>query len=184
MIQLEQNRLQQLERNIPLIWEYDSLLYIGAGPERFHFKKQLKAISKGCEIDVLEIEPDRCKALWPYKWIRRIIQDDVVNAAHCIEQRYDCILWSHGPEILENRTIAFETLEYLYKMTKEVLVVLCPWGEYKYDADEINSHRPSDINKTALYPDDFLVRGFAVSCLGFKDMRGSNLLAWRYEQVN
>jgi len=156
------------------------MLYIGANTARFHFADKLRTI--GTDIDVLEIDPDRCNDLRSYMWIRRIIQGDVVNAANCIKQQYDCVLWSHGPEILQDRGIIFDTIDMLSRIADEVLVTMCPWGQYGYEEGEKGQLRESDINKTALYPCDFLTQGFAVSCLGFENIRGSNMLAWKYKE--
>ena len=96
-----------------------------------------------------------------------------------MSDRYDIVLWAHGPEILEKPLIK-TTIDKLLKKTKKYLVMMCPWGKYSYEDGEEEGLRSSDINRTALYPDDFLRLGFNVSTIGEKDVNGSNLLAWRY----
>jgi len=176
---IEMQREVQLEMNVPYIWEHVYVLYIGANVDRFHFKNNLR--DHDCQVDILEIDEDRCRDLEKLDWINKVIHGDVADIDHFIEpdQPYDLILWSHGPEILEREDLIFSTIEKLINLTYETLVLLCPWGRYDYTLDEKKHLRSSDINKIALYPDDFLEHGFSVSVLGKKDVRGSNLLAWR-----
>jgi len=175
-LSVEEERLEQLIKNIPDIWSYETVLYIGARAKRFHFKNQLK--SHGGIVDIIEINKERCKSLRKFKWLNKIIQGNVINVDKLTESKYDLILWSHGPQMIEKRYIK-PTIEKLLKKTNKLIVLMCPWGKYAYSNAQLRKLPSYSINKTVLYEKYFHDMDFETSTIGKKDVRKSNLLAWK-----
>jgi len=175
--QVEADRLRQLEKNIPRVWNNRRVLYIGANRNRFHYNENLK--KNECTTDVLEIDEGRCKELkTSFRWLNNVICGNVIDVDELLPNaKYDMVLWSHGPEILE-KTFFAPTIKKLEKITNNLLVIMCPWGKYLY-YKPISELNPIDTNITALYEQDFRKLGFSTSVLGKKDVNGSNLLAWK-----
>lgn len=177
---IEAERLEQLERNIPDIWDHHTYLYVGANENRFHFRDQLEAASRGlAEIDILEIDHDRCVAVGRLDFIRNPIWDDVVKWAkepkHPELAHYDVIIWSHGPTCVETLADAADTIRRLEEMCG-LLVIMCPWGKYP----EVDYCKVCyDVNKFAMYPEYFVALEYEVSVIGEPNTAGSNILAWR-----
>ena len=171
----EIERIEQLERCIPSVWDQEKILYIGASVERFHFAKCLE--HSEAKVYILEVVPERYEKLkddpgfmWP--WSIRCM--DVLHAVNAFsEEFFSMVLWSHGPEILPKERFA-EAMTGLEWLTSDLVIAMCPWGRYPYKKDA----RREDQNVTALYPEDFEQRGYEVDILGKKDTKGSNLLAW------
>lgn len=157
-----------------------AILYIGANRDRFHFRDALaRKAGLGSAVDVVEIDGARCKDLeQDNPWLRRVVCGDVRAIEGLGLGHYDVALWLHGPEILEQVADVKSTLDSLLQMSK-LLIVMCPWGEYRYPKGFKDRLSPYDINKLALYPEFFLSRGFAVHCIGEKGVNGSNLMAWK-----
>jgi len=174
----ETERAIDLEKNIPEIWNYKTFLYIGASKERFHYQSYL--MKNKCCTDVLEIDKKRCKGLKTLKWLNKIICLDVRDVSiSMLPEKYDVVLWSHGPEILNKKDIK-STIDKLIAITKNLIVIMTPWGEYRYKEGSLKKKKAIDINVTPLYENDFSQWGFDVSTIGEKDLAGSNLLAWKY----
>lgn len=172
---IEMARLSQLRGDIDFDWEEKSVLYIGANKARFHFKEFLK--ENKCIVDVLEIDRWACRYLRTLDWIN-VIEGSVLEVLS--DKKYDVIFWSHGPETVERKH--FEPLmENLYDITKEVLIIMVPWGRYSYTEERLKKLSRSD-NITTFYEEDFSSLGFETSVLGKKDRNGSNLLAWKFKE--
>jgi hypothetical protein len=171
----EQDRLEQLERCIPDIWDHKTYLYVGANEERFHFKEQLKAVwIKGSVIDVVEVSPERAEFLKWTPFVRHSLVYDIADFAEECPIHYDVIIWSHGPTCLAGPNEAIEVITNLERNC-ELLVLMCPWG--KYPENDPSKHL-YDINKFSMYPEAFENFGFNVSVIGEPDTAGSNILAW------
>jgi len=175
---IEIERTEHLEANIPDSWDYKKVLYIGANEKRFHYNERLK--KNECITDVLEIDKERCEGIEKkFNWLNKVICGNVINVDQLLpDVKYDMVLWSHGPEILEKKYFEV-TISKLEKITNNLLVIMCPWGRYVYGkpSSELNA---IDTNITALYEEDFRVLGFMTSVLGERDVNNSNLLAWKY----
>lgn len=181
MNKIEQERLEQLERCIPDIWDYGRYLYVGANEKRFHFKDNLKRMFDyaGIEVDVVEINPENATYLLNQAWISSVWTDDILRIAfnhrYPWMDKYDVVLWSHGPTCLESKEEATKTIGYLKQAGHGLLVLMCPWGLYPEDQDKKSYY---DTNKFAVYPHFFNELGFQTDTLGLPDTAGSNLLAW------
>jgi len=170
----ERQRAKQLIRNIPDVWKHKRVLYIGARLNRFHFKNNLR--ENRCIVDVIEINKENCEGLKTLKWLNRIIHGDVIDVDELVDSKYDMVLWSHGPEMIERKDIT-PTIDKLMRLTGKIIILMCPWGKYW---GKFPSSTPSEnVSKTPLYEGYFKRLGFKTSILGEKDARGSNLLAWK-----
>lgn len=172
----ESQRLKQLVLCVPNIWNNKTCLYIGASVERFHYQSELK--KHNIITDIVEINKERCKNLeQEFSWLNKIICGNIVSVSQLFNNKYDLILWSHGPEILDRKDI-IPTIKGLEDITNNLIVLMSPWGKYTYSNTE-NLLR-EDTNTTSLYEHNFIVLGYRVSTIGNKDENGSNLLAWKF----
>lgn len=173
MLTVEQQRQKQLEDNIPEIWSYNTILYIGACMKRFHFKDALK--NSGGVVDIVEIDKHRASDLASeYKWINTIHCGDIRTIAAI--NNYDLVFWSHGPEMIPRLDVD-STIEKLLSLTNELTVLMSPWGVYHYRS----GYNSKYMNVSSLYEEDFENLDFKTSTLGDKNVNGSNLLAWKYK---
>lgn len=176
---IEKARREQLEKAVSGVWDYSSILYIGANPIRFHYADQLQ--HSGAMLDVIEIDQEACDYLAGISWVNKVIQGDMREYSTLVDKEYELILWSHGPEIIE-REYFESAMQFLMTKTKEVLVLMVPWGRYNYTREQFEKDKYPNI--TALYEDDFHKLGFQTSVLGEINVNGSNLLAWKYNEVS
>jgi hypothetical protein len=148
------------------------VLYIGAS-RRAHCLQAL--YDAGHEITLLEVWPDN---------VLRYQRDERVEFLKCADVRYidklmpkcnyDVIFWWHGPEHVGCDELA-PTLDKLEAMASTVILA-CPWGKYIQNKTGGN---PYEEHLCHLYPETFEARGYETATLGRKDVKGSNLLAWR-----
>jgi len=177
---IEKERQAQLEACVPDIWNYDHYLYVGANEKRFHFKQKLMELSLygGSTIDVIEANSGNIPFLIKQTWIRDVCNDDIRNFAfsgtYPWMDKYDATIWSHGPTCLNTKEFAEQTIQFLKKISK-LIVIMCPWGLYPESQDKTSYY---DTNKFALYPYFFEQLGFKTDTIGSPDVAGSNLLAW------
>lgn len=165
-------RKKQLERNIPDIWKYKTVLYIGARKYRRDFTNQFK--QNEYKIDILEIFDKNIQSLKKLKFINKLIKGDVREIDKLVNNKYDVVFWWHGPEHIQKRELK-PTLNKLKKLTNHVLVCGCPYGKYEQGAVYGN---PWEKHLSYLEPRDFKKSSFKVEVLGKKDSLGSNILAW------
>lgn len=165
-------RKKQLEKKIPDIWNYKTVLYIGARKWRRDFTNKFR--KKAYKIDILEIFDKNFNSLKELKWINKIIKGDVRKIDKLLNKKYDIIFWWHGPEHIHKKELK-PTLDKLKKLTKHLVVCGCPWGKHKQGTVYGN---PSEEHVSYLDVGDFKVHGFKTSTLGKKDVLGNNLLAW------
>jgi len=175
LLSVEQERQKQLEDNIPEIWTYDSVLYIGACIKRFHFKDALRNMST--LIDIVEIDDNRAQELEDkFDWLNTVYRSDVRIIDNLGLDGYDLVFWSHGPEMIPREDVD-GAIDGLFKLTNKLCVLMCPWGSYHYR----KGYNSKYMNMTALYEQDFEDLGFETATLGQRNVNGSNLLSWRYK---
>lgn len=188
-----QKRRGHLIRNIPDVFNYHSVLYIGA--------KVMKRWPKGMtfmdgfrdaayEIDVLEPwwrnvvglhqfndhgREFKDDVFIPPGTFRRIISGDVRKVGRLVYKNYDVVMFWHGPEHLASEEILI-TLRKLENIATKIVVVGCPYGEYKQG--EVGGNR-FEKHLISLYPEFFEDIGWEHAELGERDVRTSNLLAWK-----
>ena len=118
-------RPTQLKQEIPDIWDYGSVLYVGARTDRMDFGKDFKLA--GYEIDVLEIFEPNVQYLKTVEFINHVIRGDVRQARLLVQRTYDIVFWWHGPEHIEKSDLG-DTLNGLRLIAEELVVCACPWG--------------------------------------------------------
>ncbi|MBT7790612.1 MAG: glycosyltransferase, partial [Calditrichaeota bacterium] len=174
MEEWEKPRYDQLYRSIPDIWKCKSILYVGAHEGRIHFGDPIKA--NGLEIDVMEIWGPNVKHLREsVNWFNSVIQGDIREIDNLISRKYDIIFWWHGPEHIEKSDL-FTTLKKIEEYAERYVVLGCPWGNYEQGEEYGN---PFEVHTSSFYEQDFKRSGYQTSTIGTKDVRGSNLLAWK-----
>jgi len=161
---------------IPNVYAYETLLYIGASPDRFELVDEFYYADY--KIDVLEIWQPNVFALKimnrRWKIFNEIMSGDVRNVERILQHQYDIIVFWHGPEHLHLHDFT-PTLRKLENFAKHLLICGCPWGDYPQGAVKGNVH---EKHACSLFPEDFQKLGFKTSTLR-QPGRGSNLLAWK-----
>lgn len=162
---------------IPGVFDFKTLLYIGASPDRFELVDLF--YYSGYEIDVLEIFEPNVKALEVmnrrWKIFKKIMLGDVRRVEEILKGQYDVIVFWHGPEHLGPLEIK-PTIEKLESFARHLLIFGSPWGEYPQGAVKGN---PNEEHKSALFPAFYKKLGYATSTVRRHPGRGSNLVAWK-----
>jgi hypothetical protein len=192
---LKDQRVEQLIKCIPDVYDYDSVLYIGA-KVKHRWPKGMEFCDKFSDaeywIDVIEAWPPNVQNLntfnkkgYTFKegvekgpgTFRKIYLADVseipLNRAFD-KHRYDIVFWWHGPEHVEEDKL-MTTLVYLERLATKLIITGCPWGVYRQKAVGGNEF---ELHKSVLYPEFFQKMGWKTATLGEKDLKKSNILAW------
>ncbi len=165
-------RLVSVRKLAPELFETSgSLLYVGARQDRMDFGDELKAA--GHDFTILEIYEPNVKHLTEVCPWATVIQGDVRELNDFSEDQFDYAFWWHGPEHIkeEELLVAVNGLE---KITKKIVVMGCPWGEYPQHHLHGNPH---EEHEASLYPHHFESMGYIVDTIGKTDKMGSNLSA-------
>lgn len=179
-----EERKEQLLRCIPDVFDYKTMLYIGAKVGKNYSGMRLVPEFKaaGFEIDILEAWEENAKELEKTnrdkKSLRRIFIGDVKALCAVIpDLEYDITLWWHGPEHILEAELR-KTMPLFEEITKKLVILGSPYG--KYDQGIIDGN-PFEIHQTAVYPEFYesLGNGWKTDTLRARDERGSNLLAWK-----
>lgn len=161
---------------IPNVYDYRTLLYVGASPNRFELIDEF--YYAGYEIDILEIfEPNlRSLEVLNRRWkiFKTVMLGDVRNVEQILKHQYDVVVFWHGPEHLGALEIT-PTIRKLEDFAKHLLICGCPWGDYPQGAIKGNEY---ERHLSSLFPKDFKALGFNTKTLRTPG-RGSNLLAWK-----
>lgn len=163
--------------SIPNVYNYQTLLYIGASLARFELIDEF--YYAGYEIDVLEIFEPNVKSLEVmnrrWKIFKNVMLGDVRKVEEILKSQYDVIVFWHGPEHLGKLEIA-PTLRKLEDFARRLLICGCPWGDYPQGPVKGNVH---EEHVSSLDPWFFKDLGFNTSTVRRSPGRGSNLLAWK-----
>lgn len=164
-------REKQLEKCIPDLFNYKSVLYIGANTHRQQILKDFR--NHGYEIDIVEPFEDNCKfcALIPgvaNVW-ESIIQD------FNLDIKYDIVFWWHGPEHIDKEEYE-KTFAKIESLANKYVVFGVPWGINPQDAIDGNDY---EIHRTYVYPEDFQKYGYQTDTIGVKDTFNNNLIAYK-----
>lgn len=174
---IKEQREEQVARHLPdLFTGYKSVLYVGANQRRQHFVDMfaktydkiviLEAFDKNCEFLKKKFTDD----------IFEIIHGDVRNAGKIFEgRRFDVVFFWHGISCLYEKEIA-STLSMLEEMCKLVVLGL-PHGYYEQRPTYGNVF---DQHHSAIYPPFLKELGYVTDVMGGPDVRGSNILAWKF----
>lgn len=178
-------RLRQINACIPDLFGFDSVLYIGANLSRMQFVP----VFVGAEfmVDVVEIHKPNVDELFEFNercrksdhgraFFRNIINADVRDIAKLDDLlSYDVVFWWHGPEHVPLEDFE-KTMRLLERFAMRIVVAGCPWGIYNQPAVRGNPH---EVHVSHLTPREFINIGYATNTIGRKNVRGSNLLAWK-----
>jgi hypothetical protein len=184
MGKLHELRLEQMTRCIPDVFDYSTMLYIGAKAKKtYPCGMQMVPDFKeaGYKIDVLEIWQPNILSLIKLNnqnnIFDRIIEGDVKEIEKAVQGRYDIISWWHGPEHIK-MTETESTLEKLSGLAKIMVIVASPYGRHKQDEFRGNPH---EKHLSAVYPEFYeeLGDGWKWDAIGQRDVTMGNLLAWK-----
>jgi hypothetical protein len=172
-----EGRLMQLREKVPGLFRprfhSATILYIGAS-KRAHCLQELW--EAGHEITLLEAWGDNAAMYFDDRRVKhvRVGLAQEVDRAALPYYKYDVVFWWHGPEHV-GYTELNTTLDSL-EATAPWVILACPWGKYIQNKTGGN---PYEEHLSHLYPEMFKARGYETATLGQKDVKGSNLLAWR-----
>jgi len=162
-----------------LFTEPGTVLYVGAWAQRFAANREL--YQAGNELTVLEIwEPwiDEMKEhpLFSER-VTHWVQGDVceVDTLELPHERYAYTVWLHGPEHVAAEAVA-PTVAKLEALTNKVVVIGCPWGEFRHGKAFGN---PFAAHLSHWWPRDFDALGYRYACIGPEGVPGSHILAWK-----
>lgn len=162
---------------IPGLWdEPGTVLYVGANPLRFHLGQKL--YGHGHEVTLLEVFEPNADAYRGFRMTPHVVRGDVrdVGELDLPHDRYDAVVWWHGPEHLDRDEIA-PALEKLEALARKVVVLASPWGDLPQDAADGNE---AEIHRCSLYPEDYWGWGYEVKAFGVPDsLAHGRLNAWK-----
>ena len=168
---LRSARDKQLERCIPDVYNYKSVLYIGAHEGRCSMLKDFR--NHEYMIDILE--PNETN----YKYCKGLpgIQEVYRYSLQRFEtfRKYDIVFWWHGPEHIDNAEVE-QTFKRLDELASKYIILGCPWGKYEQGALGGNVY---EIHKKHWTIKEFEDLGYQTNTLGQENIAGSNLLAWK-----
>lgn len=169
-------REAQVRANVPEVFSYKTVLYIGARRSRMQLVDLFH--EAGYAIDVIEIYPPNVEALKATnadrRWFREILQGDVRESEKFALDPYDVVVWWHGPEHVSKHELP-GVIKGLMALTKKVLILGCPFGQIEQGISYGNVH---ETHSAYLYPEDFTALGFLANTIGPRDKGGSNIMAW------
>lgn len=168
-------REMQLIENIPDVFDYASVLYVGASCDRQQMLKDFR--NRNFIIDIVEPFKDNYEYCKLIPGIRKVYDDTIQLYASRTEnyKQYDVVFWWHGPEHISDKEVE-RTFNQIEAMATKLVVLGCPWGKYEQGPIKGNIY---EIHKTDWDVKDFESMGYKTSTLGQKDVSGSNLLAWK-----
>ena len=170
-------RVASVTKLAPKIFEEPGkLIYVGARQDRMDFGNELKGA--GHEFTILEIFEPNVKHLTEVCPWATVIQGDVRNLENFSEDEFDYAFWWHGPEHIKEEELA-DAVKGLEKITKKIVVLGCPWGDYPQHHLHGN---PYEEHEASLYPHHFEDMGYVVDTIGTVDKPGSNLTAVKHLQ--
>ena len=167
------DRDASLQRLIPDLYDYKSVLYIGARSDRFDYGEDFR--DAGYEVTILEIFKPNVRYLRTIKWVKYVCHCDV-RKFWGISNWFDIIFWWHGPEHIKDYEISATVLN-LEKYAKVAVVLGCPWGYFRQGAIHGNKY---EAHVSSNDYQIFEQLGYTVECLGKKDERGSNITAVKH----
>ena len=158
---------KQLIENIPDVYDYKTLLYIGARPEGIAFIENFK--ERDYKIELVEVFKKNCELIGKHF--------DVVYNADIrdfdVPKSYDIIVWFQGPEHINKNELPAVT-EKLWMRTNKILIYGVPWGIFPQEPFGGNEN---ERHLSEYYPRDFPDMEYHTR--GTKDMKGSDMLLWR-----
>ena len=165
-------RTSSLERLIPDLYAYDSVLYVGARTDRMDYGDKFK--EGGAVVDVLEVFEPNVAHLKTVDWLNEVYCGDVRTFS--TDKKYDIVFWWHGPEHIQEEELA-STLTLLEDNAKVAVVLGCPWGNFPQGHLHSN---PNEEHVSHYDYDVFEDLGYTVECIGHKGVPGSNITSVKF----
>lgn len=165
---------------IPKVFNYRTLLYIGANPERIEMVDLF--LDHGYTIDVLEIFRPNAEGLRRLNSIQRIFRNiyegdvrDLLSILPYPRNFYDIVMFWHGLEHLPKDQIK-DTVKGIERVARHLVIFGCPIGEYEQEEVDGNIHE----KHLSFLDEEFFRRlGYQTSAVRKDRPRGSNLCAWK-----
>lgn len=166
--------LQHAQTLHPLT-NWNRVLYVGMLPKTLKqwrgdfYLKHIESINPGFSCDVIEIDKGNIRQLEAFchkkGYINRFnlnffLGDITDFVKTSIENKYDAVIWWHGPEHLPEE-ISIETLKQFGNICKGILILGCPLGHDPYEDIPTGDKHHWDV-----YPEDFENIGF--ECIEIK----------------
>lgn len=163
----DDDRTASLTRLIPDLFQYKTILYIGARDDRFDYGVEFA--NANYEITVIEAFLLNAYQLQKIPWIYDVIEQDIRKFES--SKKYDIVFWWHGPEHIEESELPY-ILSKLENITNIATVLGCPWGDF---AQGPLYNNPFEIHRSSLDYPIFEKLGYTVECLVGKNIHGSNI---------
>ncbi|MBU1135990.1 MAG: hypothetical protein KJ559_00575 [Nanoarchaeota archaeon] len=171
-LNLKKERIKSILELAPNVFDYKSVLYIGARTDRFDFSQEFRKANY--KITVVEAYKENVEYLKKIPWLKEVIYQDIRKFKS--SKKYDIVFWWHGPEHIEKEELK-KTLKKLESMCNKIIVLGCPWGDIKLK--EL-SKNPYEKHLSDFDGDEFEKLGYSVECIGEKNIFGSNITAIKY----
>lgn len=168
---LRNYREKQLIECIPDVYNYKSLLYVGADIHRCHMLKDFR--NREQFIDIVEPFEANCNYYKGVNGINNVYQSTIQDFKP--NTKYDIVLWWHGPEHM-NENEYEKTFKHMETMANKYIIMGVPWGINKQDAIDNNDY---EIHRTSTLPEHFEKYGYKTNSIGNKDTWYSNILIWK-----
>jgi hypothetical protein len=162
----ENRFIPSVTKTISLLYSFDSVLSIGIRRVNCVWLE----LFKEKDVEFLEIFNRNVQKIRDLGYV--VHKGDVRTFVP--NRKYDVVVWSHGPEHIKKEEIP-DTLALIESYTTKIVILLAPWGlhEQGISHDNIN-----ECHLSTLYEDDF--PGYNVWTVGEKDVKKSEIVAWRY----
>ena len=170
-------RKKQVIDNIPDVYDYRSLLYVGGhAKHNRHLQLTDEFLKHGYDIDVVEIhKPNVDEMKEKYKWIRHVIHADIRFFQSAMIRSYDVVMFWHGIEHIYKSDL-MSLISRMSAYTNELIIFGCPYGIYEQGAEYDNPH---EIHISHWYPEELEELFLNISVIGEKDSKKGNILAWK-----
>lgn len=167
---ITEKRKKTLIKMCPDIFNFKSVLYIGAKDSRSDFLEEFQ--KSGCEITILEIFKPNVEYLKGIPWIHEVIEGDVCK--FFTDKKYDVIFWWHGPEHIKKEDINL-TIKKLEFLSNNLIVLGCPWGNVPQL--KTSDENPFEEHVSFFETGEFEKMGYETDYSGKKDTMGSNIVS-------
>ncbi len=167
-----EDRTESLKRLIPDLFDYKTVLYVGARADRIDYIPEFAQVE--CKITVVEVHPPNAQHLRTLPYIQEVILADI--SFFQTKNKYDIVFWWHGPEHVEYSLLG-AVLDNLESMAKKAVVCGCPWGKVPQGPLQDN---PYEEHVSFLDYPFFEERGYVTECLGNQHLTRSNITAVKY----
>jgi len=172
------DRTASLKRIVPDLYDYKTVLYVGARPDRHDYLEDFHKANY--KIDVIEIWHPNVKWLRALPWINRVYHINFKKFfaeyyLYYSHLKYDIIFLWHVIEHIYMPEIEYIFTKRLFEqVAKKIIVIGCPWGVYHQG--EMGGN-PDEAHVSHLDYQIFEKYGYQVECLGKQNYIGSNITA-------